>query len=180
MRVTHTSLVDVLLMTPSIYNDARGHFFESFNQQEFHQQVSGVDFVQDNQSRSVKNVLRGLHYQIIQPQGKLVSVLHGEIYDVVVDLRRSSAQFGQWTANILSAENRQQIWVPPGFAHGFLVMSEYADVFYKTTDFYSPAGERSICWNDLQLAINWPNTTQIILSEKDQRALPFSAAEYYD
>lgn len=180
MQVTETSLTDVLLLTPKVYGDKRGHFFESFNQQAFTRLVGAVNFVQDNQSRSAKGVLRGLHYQLVQPQGKLVRVLNGEIYDVAVDLRRSSKQFGQWTAAVLSAENRQQMWVPPGFAHGFLVLSDSADVLYKTTDYYAPTGERTISWNDPQLAINWPEITQIILSEKDQRATSFNQADYYD
>ncbi len=181
MQVTRTSLTEVLLLTPTVYGDSRGHFFESFNQQRFNQLIGqDIRFVQDNQSRSAHGVLRGLHYQLKQPQGKLVRVIQGEIYDVAVDLRRSSAQFGQWTGAILSAENRLQMWVPPGFAHGFLVLSEHADVLYKTTDYYAPGHERAICWNDPQLAISWPEIQQVVLSEKDQQASLFNQADKYD
>ncbi|MDP5143085.1 dTDP-4-dehydrorhamnose 3,5-epimerase [Rheinheimera baltica] len=179
MQVTKTSLADVLLLTPKVYGDERGHFFESFNQQSFNQLIGDVNFVQDNQSRSAKGVLRGLHYQIQQPQGKLVRVLQGEIFDVAVDLRRSSPQFGQWTGATLSANNQQQMWVPPGFAHGFLVLSDTADVLYKTTDYYAPQFERAIRWDDAALGIVWPNVERVILSEKDQQSVAFSNAEYY-
>ncbi|MBZ9610311.1 dTDP-4-dehydrorhamnose 3,5-epimerase [Rheinheimera maricola] len=180
MQVTKTSLADVLLLTPKVYGDERGHFFESFNQQSFNKLISGVNFVQDNQSRSAKGVLRGLHYQIQQAQGKLVRVLQGEIFDVAVDLRRSSAQFGQWTSATLSANNQQQMWIPPGFAHGFLVLSDTADVLYKTTDYYAPRFERAIRWDDSALGIVWPNVERVILSEKDQQSVAFANAEYYD
>lgn len=180
MQVTKTSLADVLLLTPKVYGDERGHFFESFNQQSFNQLIAGVNFVQDNQSRSAKGVLRGLHYQIQQPQGKLVRVLQGEIFDVAVDLRRSSPQFGQWTGATLSANNQQQMWVPPGFAHGFLVLSDTADVLYKTTDYYAPQFERAIRWDDAALGIVWPNVERVILSEKDQLANAFAQADAYE
>jgi len=180
VQVTKTSLADVLLLTPKVYGDERGHFFESFNQQSFNQLIAGVNFVQDNQSRSAKGVLRGLHYQIQQPQGKLVRVLQGEIFDVAVDLRRSSPQFGQWTGATLSANNQQQMWVPPGFAHGFLVLSDTADVLYKTTDYYAPQFERAIRWDDAALGIVWPNVERVILSEKDQLANAFAQADAYE
>ena len=169
MQVTKTSLADVLLLTPKVYGDERGHFFESFNQQSFNQLIGDVNFVQDNQSRSAKGVLRGLHYQIQQPQGKLVRVLQGEIFDVAVDLRRSSPQFGQWTGATLSANNQQQMWVPPGFAHGFLVLSDTATFFYKCDNFYNKESEGGISYNDQTINIDWSFPTEnLIISEKDK------------
>ena len=180
MQITPTALPDVLLLEPRVFGDARGHFFESFNARAFADATGReVVFVQDNQSRSVRGVLRGLHYQVAQPQGKLVRVLTGEIFDVAVDLRRSSPTFGRWTGVRLSGENRRQIWIPEGFGHGFLVLSEMADVFYKTTDFYAPAHERSVTWNDATLAIDWPLGGAPILSAKDAAAPRLEAAETF-
>lgn len=180
MQVSTTALNDVLVLTPRVFGDERGYFFESFNQRLFNDKVGPVTFVQDNQSRSAKGVLRGLHYQIQQPQGKLVRVLQGEIFDVAVDLRQSSATFGQWTGVVLSAANQQQLWVPQGFAHGFIVLSQSADVLYKTTNYYAPEHERSISWNDPDLAIDWPDAGQLILSEKDKLATAFADADYFN
>lgn len=180
MQVSTTALNDVLVLTPRVFGDERGYFFESFNQRLFNDKVGPVTFVQDNQSRSAKGVLRGLHYQIQQPQGKLVRVLQGEIFDVAVDLRQSSATFGQWTGVVLSAANQQQLWVPEGFAHGFIVLSQSADVLYKTTNYYAPEHERSIRWNDSDLGIDWPDAGQLILSEKDKLATAFADADYFN
>lgn len=180
MKITPTALPEVLLIEPRVFGDERGHFFESHNQREF-AAATGVHagFVQDNQSRSRKGVLRGLHYQDPQPQGKLVRLLAGEIFDVVVDIRRSSPAFGKWNGVILSADNRLSLWVPPGFAHGFLVMSEHADVLYKTTDYYAPQNEHCIQWNDPALAIAWPLAGAPELSAKDQRGVPLNNARVY-
>lgn len=180
MRVTATAIPDVLILEPKVFGDARGFFYESYNQKDF-QQATGlnVEFVQDNHSRSAKNVLRGMHYQIQQPQGKLVRVVQGAVFDVAVDLRKSSATFGQWVGVELSEENAKQMWVPPGFAHGFLVLSETADFLYKTTDYYSPEYERSIIWNDPDIAIAWSLQQEPALSAKDKLALSFNAAETY-
>ena len=157
MQVTPTAIPDVLLLEPRVFGDERGFFFESFNQRTFSAATGlNVEFVQDNHSRSAAGVLRGLHYQIQQPQGKLVRVVHGEVFDVAVDLRRSSSTFGRWVGEHLSGANKRQLWVPPGFAHGFLVLSEHAEFLYKTTDYYAPAHERSLAWNDPALAIDWP------------------------
>ena len=180
MQITPTTLPDVLLLEPRVFGDARGHFFESFNARAFANAIGReAVFVQDNQSRSLRGVLRGLHYQVAQPQGKLVRVLAGEIFDVAVDLRRSSPTFGQWTGVHLSGENLRQIWIPEGFGHGFLVLSEVADVLYKTTDFYAPAHERSVAWNDATLAIDWPLDGAPILSAKDAAAPRLEAAETF-
>ncbi|KRB51413.1 dTDP-4-dehydrorhamnose 3,5-epimerase [Rhizobium sp. Root708] len=171
---------DVLLVQPKVYGDERGFFFESFNQAQFDTALGRtVTFVQDNHSRSGKNVLRGLHYQIKQPQGKLVRVVEGEVFDVCVDIRRSSPTFGRWVGEVLSATNKHQLWVPPGFAHGFLVLSESAQFLYKTTDFYSPENERAIIWNDRQLDIRWPIDGEPILSSKDAIASSFQDAELF-
>lgn len=180
MKALATEIPDVFLIEPQVFGDSRGFFFESYNQQSFSEKI-GVDanFVQDNHSRSSKNVLRGLHYQIEQAQGKLVRVVSGEIFDVAVDIRKSSPTFGQWVGYLLSAENKQQLWVPAGFAHGFLVVSEMAEVLYKTTDYYAPQHERSILWNDPDLAIAWPLTAEPILSGKDQAGQSFKEAEVY-
>jgi dTDP-4-dehydrorhamnose 3,5-epimerase len=181
MKVQSTSIPDVLLIEPKVFGDARGFFFESFNLRQW-QQATGLDtvFVQHNHSRSVKNVLRGLHYQIKQPQGKLVRVVEGEVFDVAVDLRRSSPTFGQWAGEILSAENKRQLWVPEGFAHGFLVLSAAAEFLYLTTDYYAPEHERAIIWNDPDLNIAWPLADGgPALSEKDKKAGRFSEAELF-
>ncbi len=181
MRVTPTAIPDVLIIEPKVYGDARGFFYESFNQKEF-QKATGLDvqFVQDNHSRSAKGVLRGLHYQIQQPQGKLVRVVKGAVFDVAVDLRKSSKTFGKWVGVELSEENAKQLWIPEGFAHGFLVLSETADFLYKTTDYYAPEHERSVIWNDSDIAIEWPPGYEPLLSEKDKNAKHFKDAEVFD
>lgn len=180
MRVITTKIPDVLILKPEVFGDDRGFFMESFNQLTWHEQT-GVDanFVQDNHSSSMKGVLRGLHYQIRQPQGKLVRVVAGEVFDVAVDLRRSSPTFGKWVSVVLSAENKLQFWVPPGFAHGFQVLSEKADFLYKATDFYAPEHERAIIWNDPDLQIDWPLAADCELSSKDREAPLFKDAEVY-
>lgn len=181
MKVTATKIPDVLIFEPKVFGDARGFFMESFNSKVFEEAVGQhVEFVQDNHSRSTKGVLRGLHYQIQQPQGKLVRVTKGAVFDVAVDIRRSSSTFGQWVGVELSAENHRQLWVPPGFAHGFLVLSETADFLYKTTDYYAPAFERSIVWNDPDLKITWPcNEEEVTTSEKDRLALHLHEADTF-
>ncbi|BAU13879.1 dTDP-4-dehydrorhamnose 3,5-epimerase [Leptolyngbya sp. NIES-3755] len=179
MTTLQTRLPDVLILEPQIFGDDRGFFFESFNQQQFDRLLGEkVQFVQDNHSRSASGVLRGLHYQIHQPQGKLVRVIAGAILDIAVDLRKSSPYFGQWASCLLSAENRRQLWVPPGFAHGFLVVSDAAEVLYKTTDYYAPQHERCIAWNDPDLAIDW-SIRSPILSKKDQAGQRFRDAEVF-
>lgn len=178
MKVIKTRLPDVLLVEPDVFADERGFFMESFNAGKFEQAVGRrVSFVQDNHSRSHANVLRGLHYQIQQPQAKLVRVIVGKIFDVVVDLRRSSPTFGQWVAEELSAENKRQIWIPEGFAHGFLVLSEVAEVEYKTSTYYAPEFERCIAWNDPDLDIQWPLNVTPFLSVKDRKGVCFREAE---
>ena len=179
MKVTQTAIADVLLIEPKVFGDARGFFFESFNQKAFDEAVGQrVDFVQDNHSRSTMGVLRGLHYQVQQPQGKLVRVVRGAVFDVAVDIRRSSPTFGQWVGSELSEDNHRQLWVPPGLAHGFLVLSESADFLYKTTDYYAPAHERCIAWNDPTLSVEWPDTgIAPKLSAKDAAAPTFLSAE---
>jgi dTDP-4-dehydrorhamnose 3,5-epimerase len=168
IQVTATALPEVKIIEPKVFGDARGFFYESFNGLEFAEHVAvGVEFVQDNHSRSAKGVLRGLHYQIEHAQGKLVRVVEGEVFDVAVDIRRSSPNFGKWVGVILSAENRRQMWVPPGFAHGFLTLSESADFLYKTTDFWFAEHERSIVWNDPQIAIEWPIDGEPTVAAKD-------------
>lgn len=180
MQVSATAIPDVKVLEPKVFGDERGYFFEAYNQTSFDRLVEAqTAFVQDNQSRSARGVLRGLHYQIRQPQGKLVRVLSGEIFDVAVDIRRSSPTFGRWVGVYLSAENRSQIWVPQGFAHGFCVTSAYAEVLYKTTDFYAPEHERSIRWDDPDLSIDWPVEGSPQLSEKDLRGVPFRDAEVF-
>lgn len=181
MDVIETKIPDVLIIKPKVFGDERGFFLESFNQKKF-QEKTGMNtgFVQDNHSRSQYNVLRGLHYQIKQPQGKLVRVIVGEILDVAVDIRRHSPTFGQWVSCRLSASNKQQLWVPIGFAHGFYVLSEVAEVLYKTTDYYAPEQERCIIWNDPELKINWENPTEPILSAKDQAGQYLKEADLYD
>ena len=178
MKVHRLSIPDVVVVEPVVFGDDRGFFFESFNQRRFAEALGvSASFVQDNHSRSARGVLRGLHYQIQQPQGKLVRVAAGEIFDVAVDIRKSSPTFGAWVGQVLSAENKKQMWVPAGFAHGFLVLSESADVLYKTTDYYDPKHERAILWNDSTLKIAWPLEGQPVLSNKDQQAAEFSKAE---
>lgn len=181
MKVTPLAIPDVLLIEPKVFGDERGFFFESFNQRRFEEAIGRpVQFVQDNHSRSVKHVLRGLHYQIQQAQGKLVRVVQGEVFDVAVDIRKSSPTFGQWVGAILSAENKQQLWIPEGFAHGFVVLSDTAEFLYKTTDYYAPAYERCILWNDATLQIQWPAGVQPILSAKDAQGTAFAEAEVFD
>jgi dTDP-4-dehydrorhamnose 3,5-epimerase len=180
MKIAQEFPSGLLLLEPEVYRDNRGHFFESFNQAEFDQYVPNVRFVQDNQSRSHQNVLRGLHYQIRRAQGKLVRVLSGEIFDVAVDLRRSSPYFGKWSGLSLSAESGQVLWIPPGFAHGFLVISNSTDVLYKTTEYYAAEQERTILWNDPDLGIRWPFGRPPQLSAKDQAGRSFSEADTYD
>lgn len=180
MKATPLAIPDVVLIEPKVFGDERGFFFESFNQAQFEGAIGkAVRFVQDNHSRSVKNVLRGLHYQIQQPQGKLVRVVQGEVFDVAVDLRRSSKTFGQWVGEILSAENKRHVWIPEGFAHGFVVLSESAEFLYKTTDYYAPTHERCIVWSDPDIGIDWPIGLQRQLSPKDRAGLPLAKAEVF-
>ena len=182
MKITPCAVPDVLLLEPRVFGDDRGFFFESFNQRAFNQ-ATGLDlhFVQDNYSRSARNVLRGLHYQVVQPQGKLVRVTSGEVFDVAVDIRRNSPTFGKWAGALLSASNKRQLWVPPGLAHGFLVLSESADFLYKTTDYYAPEHERCIAWDDAKLAIEWPLLGAApLLSGKDAAGQPFLQADLVD
>jgi dTDP-4-dehydrorhamnose 3,5-epimerase len=179
--VTATAIPDVLMLEPKVFGDSRGFFFESFNEQDFAQATGlNVKFVQDNQSRSAKGVLRGLHYQLQQPQGKLVRVVRGAVFDVAVDIRRSSPTFGQWVGCELSEDNHRQFWVPPGFAHGFVVLSESADFLYKTTDYYAPAYERCIAWNDPDIGIEWPAGMEPQLSGKDSSGVPFKSAQVFE
>ena len=181
MRITPTAIPDVLLIEPKVFGDERGFFFESFNQKAFREATGlNVDFVQDNHSKSAKNVLRGLHYQIQQAQGKLVRAVQGEVFDVAVDLRKGSKTFGQWVGEVLSGENKKQLWVPPGFAHGFVVLTETAEFLYKTTDYYAPQHERCIAWNDPDLAIVWPVLGEVALSGKDAAGTPFSQAQCFE
>ena len=180
MKATPLAIRDVILIEPKVFGDDRGFFFESFNQAKFEAAIGRqVSFVQDNHSRSVKNVLRGLHYQIQQPQGKLVRVVQGEVFDVAVDLRKSSPSFGHWVGEILSAENKHQLWVPEGFAHGFVVISETAEFLYKTTDYWAPEFERSIAWDDPAIGIQWPIQGEPTLSAKDQQAKSLAQAEHF-
>lgn len=172
MKVVQTAIPEVLIIEPRVFGDARGFFFESFNQRAFNYATGlKVKFVQDNHSRSAKGVLRGLHYQIQQPQGKLVRVVRGAVYDVAVDVRRSSPTFGEWIGVELSETNHRQFWVPPGFAHGFVVLSEIADFLYKTTEYYAPADERCIAWNDQTIGIRWPDIVSPTLSVRDAAGL---------
>ena len=180
MKALPLAIPDVVLIEPKVFVDERGCFYESFNQVRFEEAIGKpVQFVQDNHSRSTKGVLRGLHYQIQQPQGKLVRVVQGEVFDVAVDLRKSSKTFGQWVGEILSADNKRQLWVPEGFAHGFVVLSDTAEFLYKTTDYYAPAHERCILWNDTALSIQWPAGVQPILSAKDAQGEVFNEAEVF-
>lgn len=180
MKVTASDIPEVLLIEPKVFGDARGFFFESFNQRQW-QESTELDrvFVQDNHSRSNKGVLRGLHYQICQPQGKLVRVVMGEVFDVAVDLRRSSTTFGKWVGVVLSAENKKQLWVPEGFGHGFVVLSDTAEFLYRTTDYYAPEHERCIIWNDPDLGIDWHFSGTPILSAKDAAGIAFRSAQVY-
>ena len=180
MRRLDTDLPGVFLIEPKVFGDARGFFMESYNRRAMAELGVDGEFVQDNHSRSARGVLRGLHYQIRQPQGKLVRVVAGAVYDVAVDLRRSSPTFGRWAGFELSADNKLMAWIPPGFAHGFLVLSEYAEFLYKTTDYYAPEHERSLLWNDPALGITWPPAGAApLLSAKDQAALPLAQVETY-
>ena len=180
MKATPLAIPDVILIEPKVFGDDRGFFFESFNRREFSALVGrDVDFVQDNHSRSVKNVLRGLHYQIQQAQGKLVRVVRGEVFDVVVDLRKSSPTFGHWVGEHLSADNKRQLWVPEGFAHGFVVLSDFAECLYKATDYYAPTHERCLAWNDSTVDIHWPVNDTPTFSERDQNGLPLLLAEVF-
>lgn len=180
MKIIATEIPDVLIVEPKVFGDDRGFFYESFNQKAWEEKTGlQTNFVQDNHSRSSQGVLRGLHYQIMQPQGKLVRVVKGEVFDVAVDLRRSSLTCGRWVGAVLSADNKRQLWVPEGFAHGFLVLSEWAEVLYKATDYYAPKHERCIHWDDPQLKIDWPLQGHPVLSPKDASALMLGDAEYY-
>ena len=181
MQVVQTAIPEVLIIEPQVFGDERGFFFESFNQQKF-ESLTGVkaNFVQDNHSKSAVNVLRGLHYQIQQPQGKLVRVVAGEVFDVAVDLRRQSKTFGKWVGVILSGENKRQLWVPPGFAHGFVVLKDGTEFLYKTTDYYAPQHERCIRWDDPEIGIEWPLAGEPVLSGKDKLGLALSQAEVFE
>ncbi|MCP8466753.1 dTDP-4-dehydrorhamnose 3,5-epimerase [Pseudomonas sp. ZM23] len=181
MKVTPLAIPDVLVIEPQVFGDSRGFFYESYNQRKFEQAIGRrAEFVQDNHSRSARGVLRGLHYQIRQAQGKLVRVVQGEVFDIAVDLRRSSPTFGRWAGQVLSAENKLQMWIPEGFAHGFLVLSETAEFLYKTTDFWAPEHERCIAWNDPELAIEWPLDGEPSLSGKDRDGKSLADAELFD
>jgi dTDP-4-dehydrorhamnose 3,5-epimerase len=179
MKIVPTSIPEVVLLEPKVFGDDRGFFFESWNRRTFAELGITSDFVQDNHSKSQKNVLRGLHYQIENAQGKLVRVTSGAVYDVAVDLRRSSPTFGRWVGFTLSAEDKRMAWIPPGFAHGFCVTSESAEFLYKTTDYYSPAHERTLLWNDPQLAIPWPLSGEPLLAAKDKTGTPLAQAETF-
>jgi dTDP-4-dehydrorhamnose 3,5-epimerase len=180
MNVIPTDLPEVLIIEPKVFGDDRGFFYESYNGRRFEELTgSKGNFVQDNHSRSAKNVLRGLHYQIRQPQGKLVRVTAGAVFDVAVDVRKSSPNFGKWVGIELSAENKRQLWIPPGFAHGFLVTTDHAEFLYKTTDYWAPEHERAILWNDPAIGIEWPLQAPPLLSGKDQQAGPLASAELF-
>ena len=181
MKYTPLSIPDVILMEPQVFGDDRGFFMETFREDEFKSSAADVTFVQDNHSKSGQGILRGLHYQIRQAQGKLVRVIAGEVFDVAVDLRKASPHFGQWVGVTLSAENKTMMWVPPGFAHGFYVLSAEAEFIYKCTEYYAPEHERSICWDDPDLAIQWPviKGSPPKLSQKDENGTPFKQAEVY-
>ncbi|MBI3794203.1 MAG: dTDP-4-dehydrorhamnose 3,5-epimerase [Nitrospinae bacterium] len=181
MNFIKSDIPEVVLVEPKVFPDGRGFFMETWNERVFAENGVAAKFVQDNQSKSVRHTLRGLHYQVRQTQGKLVRALSGEVFDVAVDLRKNSRHFGRWVGAVLSGENKKMVWVPPGFAHGFLVLSETAEVAYKCTDFYAPANERSLLWNDPRLAIKWPlpSGAEPILSPKDAAGAEFSKAEYF-
>ena len=181
MKATRLAIQDVILLEPNIFGDDRGFFYESFNQRQFDEIVGqSIHFVQDNHSRSVKNVVRGLHYQLQQPQGKLIRVVSGAVFDVAVDIRRSSSTFGQWIGEILSAENKKQLWIPEGFAHGFAVLSDTAEMLYKTTDFWAPEHEHCIAWDDETLAIQWPIDGEAKLSAKDKQGVTMKDARVFE
>ncbi len=181
MIFTRLDIPDVVLITPKVFGDHRGFFMETFRQDVFQKQIGAAAFVQDNHSKSNQGTLRGLHYQIRQPQGKLVRVVSGEVFDVAVDIRKSSSFFGRWTGTILSAENKHMLWIPPGFAHGFYVMSPEAEFTYKCTDYYAPEHERTLLWNDPSIGIDWPLTGHEppVLSQKDSAGLPLETAEVF-
>jgi dTDP-4-dehydrorhamnose 3,5-epimerase len=181
MIYTQLNIPDVVLIEPKVFGDHRGFFMETFRDDEFKKRIAPVTFVQDNHSKSSRGILRGLHYQIKHPQGKLVRVISGEVFDVAVDLRRSSPFFGRWTGTILSAENKKMLWVPPGFAHGFYVLSPEAEFTYKCTDYYAPDHERSVLWNDPDISIDWPVIPGIspVLSQKDSQGMPLANAEVF-
>jgi dTDP-4-dehydrorhamnose 3,5-epimerase len=181
MKVTRTNIPEVLILEPRVHQDERGFFLESYNRRTFKQETGlDIGFVQDNHAFSVRNVLRGMHYQIRQVQGKLVYVMAGEIFDVAVDVRRSSPTFGKWVGVTLTGAGHRMLWIPQGFAHGYIVLSEHAIVFYKTTDYYAPQHERAILWSDPALGIRWPLDTQPIVSDKDRRGVTFPEAEVFD
>ncbi|MGP8173726.1 MAG: dTDP-4-dehydrorhamnose 3,5-epimerase [Terracidiphilus sp.] len=180
MQVQSTRIPEALIVDPAVFGDERGFFLESFNEREMRKIGIDAHFVQDNHSRSARNVLRGLHYQIGQPQGKLVRVVSGKVFDVAVDLRRGSPAFGKWMGVELSAENKRIFWLPPGLAHGFLVLSEFADFLYKATNYYAPKLERTLLWNDPAVGIDWPFAGQPVLSQKDAAGTPFQAAEVFE
>jgi len=181
MELHRTAIPDVLILEPKVFGDARGFFLESFNARAFEAATGfAPQFVQDNHSRSARGVLRGLHYQILQPQGKLVRVVNGAVFDVAVDLRRSSPSFGRWVGAELSAENNRQMWIPPGFAHGFVVLTESADFLYKTTDYYAPEHERCLLWNDPSVGVAWPLPVEPLLSAKDRKGSLLDVCEVYD
>ncbi len=182
MNIQPTTIPDVCIIEPRVYGDARGFFMETYQNRRYAEAGIADTFVQDNHSGSHQGTLRGLHYQIRQPQGKLVRVSIGEVFDVAVDLRRASPTFGQWAGAILNDQNRKQIWVPPGFAHGFYVLSEWAELLYKATDYYAPEWDRTIRWDDPELGIKWPllPDSEPVISEKDQKGVPFRSAEVYD
>jgi dTDP-4-dehydrorhamnose 3,5-epimerase len=181
VKVTRTEIDDVLVLEPRVHQDARGFFLESYNRRAFREATGlEVDFVQDNTAFSVRNVLRGLHYQVRQAQAKLVQVMAGEIFDVAVDLRRASPSFGKWVGTTLTGGSHHMMWIPEGFAHGYLVLSEHAIVFYKTTAFYAPEHERTVLWNDPQLGIRWPLGGEPIVSDKDRAGLPLGSAQVFD
>jgi dTDP-4-dehydrorhamnose 3,5-epimerase len=179
MKLIETALPEVLVLAPKVYGDERGFFMESYNRRLFAELGLPTDYVQDNHSRSARHVLRGIHYQVRQPQGKLVRVVRGAVYDVAVDLRRSSPNFGRWAGFELSEESKRLAWIPPGFGHGFLVLSESADFLYKATDFYAPEHERCVLWNDPAVGIEWPLAGEPVLSQKDRAGLPLARAEVY-
>ena len=182
MEFLPTRLPDVIVIRPEVFEDSRGFFMETWTRKAFEQVGIDADFVQDNYSSSVAGTVRGLHYQIERAQGKLVRVVKGEVFDVAVDLRKSSPDFGQWASEILSAENKKQMWIPPGFAHGFLVLSETTEFEYKCTDYYAPEHERTICWDDPDIGVDWPlaDVESPILSQKDQAGLPLKESQVYD
>jgi len=181
LRLERTSIADVLILEPEVFGDARGFFFESYNRRSFAAATGlDVEFVQDNHSRSARNVLRGLHYQVRQAQGKLVRVAAGEIWDVAVDLRRGSPSFGRWAGTRLDAASHRMLWIPPGFAHGFVALSEQAEVLYKATDFYAPEHERTLLWNDPAIGIPWPLEGAPVMTDKDRRGVPLAGADLFD